>query len=121
MSAESAKISTELVEEVVSTLEAKRLQMQPEEKAKLVRHMCDEILTASSQPCCHEDEILVGPALAEEVVYEVEIWLELNQMELHPIDKAVLVRSICEEVAAGSQSVKGIAWRKLSDYLTDEQ
>lgn len=120
MSAESAKISTDLVEEVISTLEAKRLQMPPEGKARLVRHMCDEILTACDETPADEQECLVAPSLVEEVVYEVETWLELNRMEMHPIDKGELVRSICEESTTGSASVKAIAWRKLADYATGE-
>lgn len=87
MSAESAKISTELVEQVVSTVEAKRLHMPPEGKARLVRHMCGEIIAGVDEPPPDQDEILVAPALVEEVVFEVETWLELNGMEMHPIDK----------------------------------
>lgn len=120
MSAESAKISTELVEQVVSTVEAKRLHMPPEGKARLVRHMCGEIIAAGDEPPPDQDEILVAPALVEEVVFEVETWLELNGMEMHPIDKAELVRSICEEAAAGAGFVKGIVWRRLADHVTGE-
>jgi len=120
VSAASSKICTELIEQVVAAVEAKRLDMTPQGKAGLVRHMCSEILASGEEPPPDEYDILVTPSLVEEVVFVVETWLELYHMKIHPMDKAEMVRSICEEAVEAGANVKAIAWRELAAYTTGD-
>jgi hypothetical protein len=113
-------ISTELVEQVTASLEAKRIELPPSGKARLVRHLCSELLSGDEEAPPDEDAVFVDLDMVEKVVFEVETWLDLNRMEIHSMDKAELVRSVCEETVKSDADVQGLVWRKLALYTAGE-
>lgn len=113
-------LCTELVEQVIASLEAKRIEMPPLAKAGLVRHLCSELVSAGEETPAEEDAVFVDLELVEKVMFEVETWLDLNRMEIHPMDKAELVRSVCEEAVKANADSKGLVWRKLAVYTAGE-
>jgi hypothetical protein len=115
-----ALICTELVEQVTASLEAKRIDLPPSGKAKLVRHLCSELLSGGEEAPADEDAVFVDLDRVETVIFEVETWLDLNRMEIHPMDKAELVRSVCEETVKTKADVKGLVWRRLAVYTAGE-
>jgi hypothetical protein len=113
-------ISTELVEQITASIEAKRIELPPSGKARLVRHLCSELLSGGDETPPEEDAVFVGLDMVEKVVLEVETWLDLNRMEIDSMDKAELVRSVCEEAAKSNADVQGLVWRKLALYTAGE-
>jgi hypothetical protein len=113
-------ISTELVEQITASIEAKRIELPPSGKARLVRHLCSELLSGGDETPPDEDAVFVGLDMVEKIVLEVETWLELNRMEIHSMDKAELVRSVCEETAKSNTDVQGLVWKKLALYTAGE-
>ena len=118
--ADKRGISTELVEQVTASLEAKRIELPPSGKARLVRHLCSELLSGEEETPPDEDAVFVGLDMVEKVVFEVETWLDLNRMEIHAMDKAELVRSVCEETVKTNADAQGLVWRKLALYTAGE-
>ncbi|NMC74427.1 MAG: hypothetical protein GYA56_08755 [Geobacteraceae bacterium] len=120
-SREKDKISTELVEQVTASLAAKRIDLPPSGKAALVRHLCAELLSGGEEPLADEDAVLVDLDRLEKVIFQVETWLDLNRMEIHPMDKAELVRSICEKTVKTNADVKALVRRSLAVYAAGEE
>jgi hypothetical protein len=111
---EKAVLCTELVEQVTASIAAKRIDLPPAGKARLVRRLCAEILAGGEETPPDEDAFFVDLDRVEKVLFEVETWLDLNRMEMHPMDKAELVRSVCEETVITNADVKGLVWRRLA-------
>jgi hypothetical protein len=117
---EKSVLSTEMIEQVTASIEAKRIDLPPAGKARLVRHLCFELLSGGEETSQDEDAVFVDLDMVEKVVFEVETWLELNRMEIHPMDKAELVRSVCEDTVKSNEDVQGLVWRKLAVYTAGE-
>jgi hypothetical protein len=117
---EKALLCTELVEQVIASIEAKRIDLPPSGKAGLVRRLCSELLSGGQETPPDEDAVFVDLDLVEKAVFEVETWLDLNRMEIHPMDKAELVRSVCEVSVKTDADVKGLVWRRLAVYTAGE-
>lgn len=113
-------IAAELVEQIIASLETKRIDLIPSATARLARHLCRELLCEGKADVDDEDAVFVDLDRLEEVVLEVETWLDLNNMRMHPMDKAELVRSVCEETTLAARDIQGLVWRKLSVYSAGE-
>jgi len=113
-------IAAELVEQIIASLETKRIDLVPSATARLARHLCCELLCEGKTDVDDEDAVFVDLDRVEKVVLEVETWLELNNMRMHPMDKAELVRSVCEETTLAVRDIQGLVWRKLSVYTAGE-